>query len=70
MIKYLCPICNKRACDSTKNLSITKVSQINEKQADIIIKCHCCKNTLAINVKHDTFIIEHLIPYERVEAKT
>ena len=68
MIKYLCPICDKRACDSNKNLSIMKASQTNEKQADIIIKCHCCKNTLAVKVIQDSFIIKHVIPCERIES--
>ena len=51
MTKYLCPICNKRACDSTKHLSLAKLSKGNETQADIVIKCQCCKSTLAVNVK-------------------
>ena len=50
MTKYLCPVCNKRACDSTKHISLTKLSKINEKQADIVIKCQFCKNILAVNV--------------------
>lgn len=58
MTKYLCPICNKRACDSAKSISLTKLCLGNEDQADIIIKCQCCKNTLAVNVTRDKFIIE------------
>ena len=62
MTKYQCPICGKRACDSTKSLSLAKLSQNNETQADMIIKCQCCKNTLAVSVTHNTFFIEHTTP--------
>lgn len=65
MTKYQCPICSKRACDSNKHLSLAKLSQINENEADIIIKCQCCKNTLAVNVIPDMFIIEHMAPLEK-----
>ncbi len=58
MTQYYCPICNKRACDSAKSISLTKLCLGNEDQADIIIKCQCCKNTLAVNVTRDKFIIE------------
>lgn len=61
MTKYQCPICNKRACDSTKHLSLAKLSESNENQADIIIKCQCCKNTLAVNVLHEKFSTENTI---------
>lgn len=64
MTKYQCPICNKRACDSAKSLSLAKLSQSNENQADIIIKCQCCKNTLAVNVTTETFFIEHITPHQ------
>ena len=60
MTKYQCPICGKRACDSSKQLSLAKLSHNNEMQADIIIKCQCCKNTLAVNVTKDTFSIMQL----------
>lgn len=60
MTKYQCPICSKRACDSNKHLSLAKLSQSNENEADIIIKCQCCKNTIAINVTQETFILEHM----------
>ena len=64
MNKYPCPVCNRRACDSSKHLSITKLSESNERQADIIIKCQNCKNTLAVNVAQST-IIEHMsVPKE------
>ena len=62
MTKYQCPICSKRACDSNKHLSLAKLSASNENEADIIIKCQCCKNTLAVNVTQETFIIEHISP--------
>lgn len=60
MTKYQCPICSKRACDSTKSISLAKLSQSNESHADIIIKCQCCKNTLAVNVAKDTAGTEHM----------
>lgn len=63
MTKYQCPICNKRACDSNKALSLAKLSQSNEGNADIIIKCQCCKNALAVNVNQETFLIEHIAPH-------
>ena len=50
MTKYPCPICNKRICDSTKELSIAKLSKSNERKADIVIKCHICKNELSVKV--------------------
>ena len=50
MIKYQCPICSKRACDSSKRLSLEKLSESNETRADVIIKCQCCKNTIAVSV--------------------
>ena len=61
MTKYQCPICNKRACDSEKPLSLAKLTSSNENQADVIIKCQCCKSTLAVNVTQDTFYIEHIL---------
>ena len=57
MKKYLCPICNKRACDSNKILNLTKLSKSNEDNADVVIKCQNCKNTLAVNVTENTFLI-------------
>lgn len=62
MTKYQCPICSKRACDSNKRLSLAKLSQSNENEADIIIKCQCCKNTLAVTVTAKTPTIEHIAP--------
>lgn len=67
MTKYQCPVCNKRACDSSKHLSLAKLSQVNENDADIIIKCQCCKNTLAVNVTPNTLIIEHMTPSEKAK---
>ena len=60
MTKYQCPACGKRACDSAKSLSLAKLSSDNESQADIIIKCQCCKSTLAVNVTQNTFIVKQL----------
>ena len=70
MTKYQCPICSKRACDSEKSLSLAKLTSTNETQADVIIKCQCCKSTLAVNVTQNTFIIEHIRPSERTESNT
>ena len=70
MTKYQCPICSKRACDSAKSLSLAKLSQSNENQADIIIKCQCCKNTLAVTVTQDTFMIENIVPHEGANSQT
>ena len=65
MTKYQCPVCGKRACDSAKSLSLAKLSSNNEDQADVIIKCQCCKSTLAVNVAADFFTLEHIGPAER-----
>ncbi len=67
MTKYQCPVCSKRACDSAKSLTLAKLSTSNEEQADVIIKCQCCKSTLAVNVTPVTFNIDHKIP--QVENK-
>lgn len=65
MTKYQCPVCSKRACDSEKSLSLAKLTSSNETQADVIIKCQCCKSTLAVNVTQDFFAIEHMTPPRR-----
>jgi len=64
MTKYQCPICNKRACDSNKVLSLAKLSQSNECNADIIIKCQRCKNALAVNVNPETSFVEQTTPHK------
>lgn len=56
MTRYQCPICGKRACDSDKSLLLAKSSENNEKEADIIIKCQNCKNTLAVKVQPNLHI--------------
>ena len=56
MTQHPCPICTKRACDSIKTLHIYKLSRSNEKDADIVIKCHNCKSLLAVMVDRDTTI--------------
>lgn len=66
MTKYQCPICSKRACDSSKHLLLAKLSKNNENKADVIIKCQSCKNTLAVKVTKDTFVIEHMNPHGEV----
>ena len=63
MTKYQCPVCSKRACDSAKTLLLAKLSSSNETKADVIIKCQCCKSTLAVNVAQDFFVIEHMSPH-------
>lgn len=45
-----CPICHKRVCDSDKNPKIAPLSKSNENKADIVIKCHQCKNKLSIKI--------------------
>lgn len=70
MTKYQCPVCSKRACDSEKSLSLAKLTSSNETQADVIIKCQCCKSTLAVNVTPDLFIIEHLTPSAKTKNNT
>ena len=45
-----CPVCQKRICDSDKSPRIAKVSKSNLPKADIVIKCHNCKNQLAIKI--------------------
>ncbi len=67
MTKYQCPICSKRACDSEKPLLLAKLTSSNETQADVIIKCQCCKSTLAVNVTQDFLIIEHMRPTQRTQ---
>lgn len=67
MTKYQCPVCNKRACDSAKSLSLEKLSSRNETQADVIIKCQCCKSTLAVNVTSDILITGSLSLPERTK---
>ena len=65
MTKYQCPVCSKRACDSEKPLSLAKLTSSNESQADVIIKCQCCKSTLAVNVAQDFFVVEHMSTPQR-----
>ena len=67
MTKYQCPVCSKRACDSEKQLSLAKLTSSNETQADVIIKCQCCKSTLAVNVTQEFLIIEHMRPTQRTQ---
>lgn len=68
MTQYPCPICNKRACDSSKHLLLAKLSKSNEHKADIIIKCQNCKNALAVKVTKDTFVIEQISPHGGVRS--
>ena len=56
MTKYRCPICNKRACDSNKRLSLARLSASNLDSADVFIKCQSCKNTLAVTVDEKRFM--------------
>jgi DNA-directed RNA polymerase subunit RPC12/RpoP len=50
MTEYLCPICGKRVCDSSKELKIAKQSNGNTEKADVIIKCKVCKSRLSIKI--------------------
>ncbi len=68
MIKYPCPVCGKRACDSNKTLRLAKLSKSNETKADVIIKCQNCKNTLAVKITKDAFVIEHMSPQREVTS--
>ena len=60
MIRYSCPICTRRACDSNKVIVLDKLSADNENTADIVIKCQNCKNLLAVTVSRDTFDINQM----------
>lgn len=48
-----CPICDWRVCDSNKSPQIEKLSSINIKKADIVIKCKNCKCCLALKLYHE-----------------
>lgn len=50
MTAIKCPICHKRVCDSDKTLEIAPLSKSDENKADIVIKCHRCKNQLSIRI--------------------
>ena len=50
MTRYPCAICHKRACDSCKTLALADLSQSNRGDADVIIKCHNCRNAPAVKV--------------------
>lgn len=52
MKKYPCPICNRRACDSNKELYLEKFNQKDDNFADIVIKCVKCGNQIAVAVKN------------------
>ena len=58
MTQYQCPLCGRRACDSSKVLQLAKLSSTNEALADIVIKCRCCKNTLAIKITNPTNMVD------------
>lgn len=62
MTKYACPICSRRACDSNKSLFLEKLSDENANKADMIIKCHNCKNALAVSVQNNTHATEEISP--------
>lgn len=63
MVQYACPICNKRACDSSKHLSLAKLSRSNENKADVIIKCQICKNILAVKVTEEPLTARQTLPH-------
>ena len=45
-----CPVCDKRICDSDKKILVAKISKSNIEKADLVKKCHNCKNQLAIKI--------------------
>ena len=50
MTVIFCPVCKKRVCDSNKPVRIAKLSNSNVEKADISIKCHGCKSSLAVKI--------------------
>lgn len=60
MTKYPCPVCGRRACDSTKSVSLAKLSKSNENKADVVIKCQNCKNELAVKIQKEAFAVEQM----------
>lgn len=68
MAKYQCPVCGKSACDTAKSLSLARLSSNNEEQADVVIKCQCCKSTLAVNITQNFFVIEHMSSPQRINT--
>lgn len=51
MLRYPCPMCGFRVCDSNKFLKLEQLTENNLNSADMIVKCQKCKNRLAVNVK-------------------
>ena len=51
MTKYPCPVCNKRACDSKKELVLSKFNLKDANFTDLVIKCDKCGNQIAVTVK-------------------
>ena len=47
-MKYFCPICGKRICDSNKMLTLSRLSEENAEDADVALKCHICKKEIAL----------------------
>ena len=50
MNQFKCPVCNRRVCDSEKELKIEKKTNANTVTADVIIKCKNCKSCLTIEI--------------------
>ena len=51
MKQIKCPVCEKRLFDSNIPLQVAKLTSINMKGADIVMKCKICKSCIAINVQ-------------------
>ena len=60
MLRYPCPMCGFRACDSNKFLKLEQLTEDNLNDADMIIKCQKCKNRLVVNVKGDILKIDEI----------
>ena len=48
MTIIFCPVCGKRIFDSDKRPKVEKLNVFNGVSADLIIKCHNCKNCLSV----------------------
>lgn len=62
MLRYPCPICGLRACDSNKFLKLAQLKEDNSNNADLIIKCQKCKNLLAVNV------VGKILPLDEIDS--
>lgn len=51
MKQVKCPVCDKRLFDSNIPLHVAKLTGINMKNADMVIKCKNCKCCIATNIQ-------------------